>query len=100
MVCCFDGDQAGRQAAWRALENALPALEEGRQLRFMFLPDGEDPDSLVRKSGLEDFRQRLENALPAIEYLFTQLAQGLDLDSIDDRARLASLAAPYIERVP
>jgi len=100
VVCCFDGDQAGRQAAWRALENALPALEEGRQLRFMFLPDGEDPDSLVRKSGLEDFRQRLENALPAIEYLFTQLAQGLDLDSIDDRARLASLAAPYIERVP
>ena len=100
VVCCFDGDRAGRRAAWRALENALPTLREGRRLKFMFLPEGEDPDTLVRKLGAEDFRNRLENAVPAIEYLFGELQSGFDLNTLDDRAKLASLATPHIQRVP
>ena len=100
VVCCFDGDPAGRRAAWRALENALPTLSEGRRLKFMFLPEGEDPDTLVRRQGAEDFLARLENAAPAIEYLFDELVGGFDLDAIDDRAKLASLAMPYVNRVP
>ena len=100
VVCCFDGDPAGRRAAWRALENALATLTEGRRLKFMFLPDGEDPDTLVRKLGAQDFVARLDNATPAIEYLFGELAGGFDLNAIDDRAKLASLAMPYIDRVP
>ena len=100
VICCFDGDAAGRQAAWRALENALPTLTEGRQLSFMFLPDGEDPDSLVRKEGKEPFLQRVQEASPAIEYLFARLAENLDLRQLDGQAKLASLALPFIERVP
>ncbi len=100
VICCFDGDSAGRQAAWRALENALPTLTEGRQLKFMFLPDGEDPDSLVRKEGKGPFLQRVQAASPAIEYLFARLAENLDLRQLDGQAKLASLALPYIERVP
>jgi DNA primase len=100
VVCCFDGDNAGRKAAWRALESALPHLGEGRQLKFMFLPEGEDPDSLVRAQGKDAFLELAAGALPAIEYLFDQLMDGLDLRSLDDRARLASLAMPHIQRVP
>ena len=100
VVCCFDGDQAGRRAAWRALENALPTLGEGRRLSFMFLPEGEDPDSLVRNQGVENFRARLEDAKPAVEYLFDELQAGFDLKTVDDRAKLASLAMPYITGVP
>jgi DNA primase len=100
VVCCFDGDSAGRKAAWRALENALPSLTEGRALKFLFLPDGEDPDSLVRKEGKAAFQTRLRAASPAIEYLFTQLSENLDLAQLDGQAKLASLALPYIERVP
>ena len=100
VICSFDGDQAGRRAAWRALENALPTLSEGRRLKFMFVPEGEDPDSLVRKEGSADFLERLENATPAIEYLFGELVGGFDLNAIDDRAKLSSLAMPYVNRVP
>ncbi len=100
VICCFDGDQAGRRAAWRALENALPTLSEGRRLKFMFVPEGEDPDSLVRKEGSADFLERLGNATPAIEYLFGELVGGFDLNAIDDRAKLSSLAMPYVNRVP
>ncbi len=100
VVCCFDGDNAGRQAAWRALESALPHLGEGRQLKFMFLPDGEDPDSLVRARGKAAFLALADAAEPAIEYLFNRLKLGLDLGNLDHRARLANLAAPMIEKVP
>ena len=98
VICCFDGDEAGRRAAWRALQNALPALAEGRRLKFMFLPEGEDPDSLVRRRGLQDFLG--QSTTPAIEYLFGELSQGLNLEAIDDRAQLASLAMPHVNRVP
>ncbi|MEZ5599140.1 MAG: DNA primase [Pseudomonadales bacterium] len=99
VVCCFDGDRAGRQAAWRALEASLPVLSEGKRARFVFLPEGEDPDSLVRKIGKDAFLARLDGAIPAVEYLFSTLSQGLNLDSLDDRARLVSLARPHIEKV-
>ena len=100
VVCCFDGDQAGRRAAWKALEGALGSLSGGRLLRFVLLPEGEDPDSLVRREGAQGFRERLARATPAVEHLFAGLGEGLDLSAIDDRARLAELAAPYIDRAP
>jgi DNA primase len=100
VVFCFDGDRAGRQAAWRALENALPALREGRQIRFLFLPEGEDPDSLVQAEGADAFQARLAQALPLAEYLYAELARQVDMDSLDGRARLAELAKPLIARVP
>jgi DNA primase len=70
VVFCFDGDNAGRKAAWRALENSLPLLREGRQARFLFLPEGEDPDSLVRGAGVETFRELVEGAQPLSEFFF------------------------------
>jgi DNA primase len=100
VVFCFDGDRAGRQAAWRALENALPTLREGRQIRFMFLPDGEDPDSLVRAEGAAAFTGRLKGALALSEYLHNELAAKVDLATLDGRARLAELAKPLVARVP
>ena len=100
VICCFDGDAAGRRAAWKALESALGLLGGGRRLKFMFLPDGEDPDTLVRQQGADDFRRRIGGATPAIEYLFAELTRGLDLTALDDRARLADLAAPYVQRAP
>lgn len=100
VICCFDGDKAGRSAAWRALESALPVLNEHRQLKFVFLPDGEDPDSLVRDRGSDAFTQFLNNATPGIEYLFSKLSEGLDLQSLDGRARFMGLANPFVEKIP
>lgn len=100
VICCFDGDQAGLRAAWKALESALGYLSAGRRLKFMHLPEGEDPDSLVRREGAEGFRRRLAKATPAVEHLFNGLKQGLDLAAGDDRARFVDLAMPYIERIP
>jgi len=100
VVFCFDGDRAGRSAAWRALENALGHARDGRQLKFLFLPEGEDPDSLVGKEGKEAFEARLETALPLSEFLVGQLASQVDLGSVDGRARLAELARPMVQRVP
>ena len=98
-VCCFDGDRAGRQAAWRALEAALAEISEGKQLKFAFLPEGEDPDSLVTKGGTAAFTDHLDHAVPAVDYLFDKLSEGLDLNSLDDKAKLAGLAVPYLELV-
>ncbi|MBN5248917.1 DNA primase [Serratia marcescens] len=100
VVCCYDGDRAGREAAWRALETALPYLNDGRQLRFMFLPDGEDPDTLVRKEGKEAFEQRMEQAQPLSTFLFESLLPQVDLSSPDGRAKLSTLALPLITQVP
>ncbi|HEV7165696.1 MAG TPA: DNA primase [Gammaproteobacteria bacterium] len=101
VVFCFDGDRAGRAAAWRALENALPEAQDGRQIRFLFLPDGEDPDSLVRKEGKEAFEKRIAGAaLPLSEYLLSTLAEQTDMKSMDGRARLADLAKPHVARLP
>lgn len=100
VIYCFDGDRAGVQAAWRALESTLPRLRDGRQAFFLFLPDGEDPDSLVRKEGAAAFRQRMSAAMPLSDYLFTTLEREIDIQSIDGRARLASRAQPLIEQMP
>ncbi len=100
VICCYDGDKAGRDAAWRALETALPYLNDGRQLRFMFLPEGEDPDTLVRKEGKAAFEQRMEQALPLSQFLFETLILQVDLSSPDGRAKLSALALPLIAQVP
>ena len=100
VVFCFDGDRAGRAAAWRALENALPLARDGRELKFLFLPDGHDPDSLVAAEGAEAIESRLQTALPLSEYLIRQLAGQVDLAHVDGRARLAALAQPLFARMP
>ncbi|MFM8441907.1 MAG: DNA primase [Methylococcus sp.] len=100
LVFCFDGDTAGRNAAWKALEASLPHLRDGRQLRFLVLPEGEDPDSLVRNEGVETFRQRIERARPFSDYFFDSLASSLNLGTIEGCAALFSKAQPLIERLP
>jgi DNA primase len=100
VVFCFDGDRAGRQAAWRALENALPLARDGRELKFMFLPEGHDPDTLVAAEGQAAFEARLSTAMPMSEYLLSHLAQQADLAHVDGRAKLAALARPLFLRMP
>lgn len=100
LVFCFDGDEAGRQAAWRALENVLPAMREGRQARFLFLPEGDDPDSLVRREGRSGFEQSMSDAQPLSDYLVERLSEQVDLSSMDGRARLVDYALPLLRRLP
>ncbi len=100
VVFCFDGDRAGRQAAWRALENSLPLARDGRELKFMFLPEGHDPDTLVAEEGPKAFENRLNGALPLSEYLIQQLMAEVDLEHVDGRAKLKALAAPLFARMP
>jgi DNA primase len=100
VVFCFDGDRAGRAAAWRALENALPVLTDGREARFLFLPEGEDPDTLVRKTGKDDFELRITHSVHLSDFLFDHLAGQVDTTSIDGRARLVDLARPLLARLP
>lgn len=99
VICCYDGDRAGRDAAWRALENALPLLQDGVALSFLFLPDGEDPDSLVRREGADAFRQRLRGALSFTDYFFSHLSADVALDTDSGRSTLLKQAKPLIERV-
>lgn len=100
VVFAFDGDRAGRQAAWRALESVLPHLRQDREARFLFLPEGEDPDSLVRKEGKQGFEARLSRATPLSEYLFDNLGNDIDLAAMDGRARLAERARPLLAKIP
>ena len=100
VVFCFDGDRAGRAAAWKALESALPRLRDGRQAYFLFLPDGEDPDSLVRKEGKDGFEQRIKEATPLSDYFFNELSHEVDMASLDGRARLAERARPLLAKLP
>jgi DNA primase len=99
IVFAFDGDRAGRAAAWRALQNVLPEAQEGREIRFLFLPEGEDPDTLVGKEGREAFEQRIAGALPLSEYLLAQLRSEVDLGHADGRARYVALARPLLARL-
>jgi DNA primase len=99
LVFCFDGDRAGRAAAWRALQNVLPQVREGREIRFLFLPDGEDPDSLVGREGGAAFEARLRDALPLSEYLIAQLKSEADLSHTDGKAHFVALARPLLEKI-
>ena len=99
IVLCFDGDSAGRQAGWKALERAVPALTDQKQVKLVFLPEGEDPDTLVQKLGLEDFERLLQNSTPGLDYLVRKLSGGLDLDSLDDRAKFFGLCQPYVDKM-
>ncbi len=100
-VCfAFDGDRAGRAAAWRALENALPQIREGRQIRFLFLPDGEDPDSFVNAHGADAFIKLIEDGSALSEFLIEELSSQVDMETVDGKARLAELARPLVNRIP
>lgn len=100
VVFCFDGDRAGRDAAWKALQTALPLMRDGRQARFLFLPDGEDPDTLVRRIGKQALLEQIAQAQPLSEFLFEKLATQTDMETLDGRARLGELAKPLLERLP
>jgi DNA primase len=100
VIFCFDGDRAGRDAAWRALQVSLPSLHDGRQVRFLLLPDGEDPDSLVRRDGAAAFGERLAESIPLSQFLLDSLSADVDLRSLDGKARLAALAKPLLAQLP
>lgn len=99
VVFCFDGDRAGRAAAWKSLDIVLPEISEGRQARFMFLPEQDDPDSLVRREGAAGFQTRIANAVSLSEFLFQSLASEVDMSAVDGRARLVELARPKLNKV-
>ncbi len=97
---CFDGDRAGRAAAWKALESVLPRMKDGRQGYFLFLPDGEDPDSIVRKEGVGGFDARLRDAMPLSEFFYNSLSSDVNLSSLDGKARLAERCKPLLAQIP
>jgi DNA primase len=100
LVFCFDGDRAGREAGWKALETTLPLATGQQQIRFLFLPEGEDPDTLVRQEGREAFEGRVRQATPLSDFLFDRLTDQVDTVSLDGKARLAALARPLLSRIP
>lgn len=100
VVCCYDGDRAGRDAAWRALQSALPQLKDGVELNFVFLPDGEDPDSLVQKEGKDAFLQRIAGAMPLNQYFFEHLVQEFDPATDAGKSALSVKAAELIKQIP
>ncbi|MGO1462867.1 MAG: DNA primase [Marinobacter sp.] len=99
-VFCFDGDKAGFKAADRALDNALELMADGLHLQFLMLPEGEDPDTLVRKEGSEAFRKRVDSATPFSRYLFDRKSEGLDLTLPEHRGELRARAEPLLNKMP
>jgi DNA primase len=99
VVFCFDGDAAGRKAAWRALENVLPVLSDGKEARFLFLPEGEDPDDFVRRRGKDAFERALEDAVPLSQYLLSELAAQHSPTTAEGRAALVAAAKPYVGQI-
>jgi DNA primase len=100
LVFCFDGDNAGREAAWRAMEPAFSSLKDGRQIRVMLLPQQHDPDSLVREEGAEQFGERVQQSQPLSDYFFSALSSGLNLAELEGRSQLINKAKPYLEKLP
>ncbi|MCW8834273.1 MAG: DNA primase [Colwellia sp.] len=100
VICCYDGDRAGRDAAWRAMENALPLIRDGFSLKFVFVPDGEDPDSLIRKQGQQAFEKVLDEAMPLSKFLFEHLMMQVDMNSLEGRAALVESFQPYLAKLP
>src|SRR5690606_26513742 len=97
---CFDGDRAGRGAAWKALESVLPRMKDGRQAFFLFLPEGEDPDTIVGKEGAAGFDARLREAVPLSRFLFDSLAAEVNLGTLEGKGRLAERAKPLLAQIP
>ena len=100
LVFCFDGDRAGREAAWRAMESTFSCLKHGRQMRIMILPKNHDPDSLVREEGLSGFTARVQSAQPLSDYFFEHFTEELNLSEMEGRAQLIGKAKPYLEKLP
>lgn len=100
LVFCFDGDKAGRQAAWRAVDAALPSLKDGRQIRIMLLPQGSDPDSLLREEGAEKFTGKIGSSVALSDYFFEQLTKEISLDDMEGQVQLANKARPYLLKLP
>src|SRR6478736_5182240 len=97
---CFDGDRAGRSAAWKALESVLPRMKDGRQAFFLFLPEGEDPDTIVRKEGAEGFDARLRQATPLSEFFYAHMTSDVNLSNLDGKARLAERCKALLAQIP
>ncbi|MCE3045683.1 DNA primase [Legionella sp. 16cNR16C] len=100
LIFCFDGDKAGRQAAWRALENSLPHLNTGMDVRFVFLPEGQDPDSFVREAGRDKFLEIMQSAVSLNDYFISNLSENLDLHSIAGKTQFINLSKPYLANMP
>ncbi len=100
VVFCFDGDRAGKAAAWRALENALPQIREGRQIGFVFLPDEHDPDTYVNEFGADAFVAAVDSSVALSDFLIDELSSQVDMDTVDGKARLAELSKPLINSIP
>ncbi len=99
VVFCFDGDRAGKEAAWRAMNNALPAIKPGKQAKFMFLPDGEDPDTMIRQKGKQVFESEIDKAMTFSEFFFENLTQQVNIETLDGRSKLIDLCKPYLEKI-
>lgn len=100
VVFCFDGDAAGRNAAKRALTNSLTSMKDGRQIRFLFLTEGQDPDTLVRQIGQDRFLEQIDQAIPLEDFLFDVAAEDIDISSMEGRARFSKIAAPLVGKLP
>lgn len=100
VICCYDGDRAGRDAAWRAMENALPLIQDGISLKFVFLPDGEDPDSLVRQQGQQAFEQILLQASPLSQFIFDKFLEDNPANSHEEKAALVERLQPLLDKLP
>ncbi len=100
VIFCFDGDRAGREAGWKALKTTLPLMRDGREAKFLFLPDGEDPDTMIRKEGAEAFTRRIDKATPLSQFMFDRLSEEVDTSEPGGRARLAELAKPLMSNLP
>lgn len=99
LIFCFDGDRAGREAAWKVMDSAFSALKEGRSCRIMLLPELHDPDSLVRAEGIDGFVGRINSAQTMSDYFFEQVCEGLNLNEMESRAKLIAKAKPYIDKL-
>ena len=100
VICCYDGDRAGRDAAWRAMENALPLIRDGFSLKFVFVPDGEDPDSLIREKGQQAFEKILDQAMPLSQFLFDKFLEDNPVNSMEEKVALIDKLQPYIFKLP
>ncbi|AGC03345.1 DNA primase [Candidatus Blochmanniella chromaiodes str. 640] len=100
IICCYDGDYAGKKAAWRTLNTALPYLTDERQIHFAFLPHGEDPDTLIRKIGKDNFLKRLTQTQDLSNFLFETLSKKTNLQTLSGRVKLSSLILPILKKIP